>query len=105
MQQLPQDVDPAMYQWWRRFGAESSLLYDVENMSHFCWTQPSEIKSDMVNFKGERLYGCLRCGRSHMCRPPEYLTCPRLASPSNLNAFVCPFSGRELGLISVGSQN
>jgi hypothetical protein len=93
-----------MYQCWKRYAAESCLLYTVENMAHFCWNNPSEIK-DMANPEGRHLYSCLRCGRSHMCSPPEFLTCPRMPSPSNPNMFVCPFSGQELSLISVGSLN
>ncbi len=101
--QLAQSIDPDMYQFWRRYAQDSSLLYQVDPLMHHCWEHPEEIKSNMVNAQGRRLFGCLRCGRSHMCHPPEHLTCPRLTSPSNPNALVCPFSGVELGIVAVGT--
>lgn len=95
---LPEEMDPAMYIWWRRRAQESSLLYTVTSYAHQCWTQRQEVE-ECTNSLGERLYGCLRCGRSHICVPPEYFSCPRITSQSNPDAMMCAFSGNEIGIL------
>ncbi len=112
LQGLAMDLDMGAYTWFRRRVMECSLVYlNIHPMGHPCWTNSQEVMIVPCCFDAQtgratrHFYGCLRCGRTHVCLyDSEYLTCPRVSSPNNPDSFVCGFSGVELTVIS-GTDN
>lgn len=103
---LVQDHDPRAYRAWRRYAQESSLLYTIarDQRQHACWEHWEQVLElpwrrrlpAHRGFEQAVFFACLGCGRHHACHPPDYLTCPRVSAGPFSDAFVCPFSGREL---------
>lgn len=80
------------YAAWRRRLEEETLRYDRQR-GHMC----ADASARRVTIDtGARLYGCLDCGRSHVCQPPDYGTCPRIVAVGAAD-LVCAFSGTVVG--------
>jgi len=111
---LAQDVHPDEYRRSCRELQERCMCYLIDDAQgqHPCWLQKEELWEipcawDAWTGRVTRVFfRCLRCGRSHICQPPAYITCPRVTSPENPADYVCGYSGRQLeneqGLLNSG---
>lgn len=81
----------AVYVRWRRYLEDYHLRFVREPEGHYCWHEGS---TPLYQDAAAGFYGCVVCGRAHVCRPP-YASCPR-ETPLHATHKVCGFSGRVL---------